>query len=219
MVSHATFGGLVRSFPVKVRSIPAFGLVSLVVALVSCSTDGRTLAPALPEQTESVAIAPTVTTISPAETFGIRGAWSDGADLDARFTCFGDEISPPFEIVAAPEQTVSLAVLLYDVDAPGDVLWAMANIAGDTVAIGEGAAPPDVIIATNSEGNPGYQAPCPSAGDRRQFLLTVFALDAVIDPTEVTGDGGEVEPDALLTAIEMRAFDLAESTFYVQAPE
>ena len=202
-----------------VRSIRSLGPVILVVALVSCATDGRTLAPSTAQQTETVAIAPTVTTVSIADTFSIRGSWSDGGDLDAKFTCFGDEISPAFEIVAAPEQTVSLAVLLYDVDSPGEVLWAMANIAGDTVAIGEGATPPDVILATNSAGNPGYQAPCPSAGERRQYLLTVFALDAVVDPAEVTGDGGEVEPDALLTAIEMRAFDLAESTFYVQAPE
>ena len=193
--------------------------LSLVVILASCADDGRTLAPALPEQSESVALAPTITTINVEETFAIRGTWTEGGDLDPRHTCLGDSSSPPFEIIGAPQQTVSIAVLLYDVDAPGDVLWAMANLAGDTVAVGEGATPPNVIVATNSDGALGYQAPCPSAGDRRQYLLTVFSLDAVIDPDEVTNDAGVVDTEALLTAIEMRAFDLAESTFYAQGPQ
>jgi phosphatidylethanolamine-binding protein (PEBP) family uncharacterized protein len=94
----------------------------------------------------------------------------------------------------------------------------MANIAGGTVAIGEGALPPDVVVATNSDGNLGYQPPCPSSGERRQYLLTVFALDTVIDTAGITNPDGTVEADALLTAIEMSTFDIAESTFYVQAP-
>jgi phosphatidylethanolamine-binding protein (PEBP) family uncharacterized protein len=94
----------------------------------------------------------------------------------------------------------------------------MANISGGTVAIGEGATPPDVVVATNSDGNLGYQPPCPSSGERRQYLLTVFALDAVINSAGISNADGTVDADALLTAVEMSAFDVAESTFYVQAP-
>jgi dTDP-4-dehydrorhamnose reductase len=46
----------------------------------------------------------------------------------------------------------------------------------------------------------------------------VFALDTVINTAAITDADGTVDADALLTAVEMGAFDIAESTFYVQAP-
>jgi len=190
------------------------------VVLGACSRDGRTLAPALPEQNESIAIAPvdTAASLEPSESFTVTGPWMEGGDIDLAFTCYGRNVSPPIEISGQPAGTVTLAVLLHDVTTPDVVLWTMANIAGGTVAIGEGALPPDVVVATNSDGNLGYQPPCPSSGERRQYLLTVFALDTVIDTAGITNPDGTVEADALLTAIEMSTFDIAESTFYVQAP-
>jgi phosphatidylethanolamine-binding protein (PEBP) family uncharacterized protein len=197
----------------------ATALLSSVV-LAACSRDGRTLAPALPEQNESIAIAPTDTAASlePSESFSVTGPWMEGGDIDLAFTCYGRNVSPPIEITGQPSGTVTLAVLLHDVTTPDVLLWTMANISGGTVAIGEGATPPDVVVATNSDGNLGYQPPCPSSGERRQYLLTVFALDAVINSAGISNADGTVDADALLTAVEMSAFDVAESTFYVQAP-
>lgn len=197
----------------------AAALLSSVV-LAACSRDGRTLAPALPEQNESIAIAPTDTAASlePSESFSVTGPWMEGGDIDLAFTCYGRNVSPPLEITGQPSGTVTLAVLLHDVTTPDVLLWTMANISGGTVAIGEGATPPDVVVATNSDGNLGYQPPCPSSGERRQYLLTVFALDAVINSAGISNADGTVDADALLTAVEMSAFDVAESTFYVQAP-
>lgn len=197
----------------------ATALLSSVV-LAACSRDGRTLAPALPEQNESIAIASTDTAASlePSESFSVTGPWMEGGDIDLAFTCYGRNVSPPLEITGQPSGTVTLAVLLHDVTTPDVLLWTMANISGGTVAIGEGATPPDVVVATNSDGNLGYQPPCPSSGERRQYLLTVFALDAVINSAGISNADGTVDADALLTAVEMSAFDVAESTFYVQAP-
>jgi phosphatidylethanolamine-binding protein (PEBP) family uncharacterized protein len=204
----------------KSRSAIVAVVALFTVVLGACSRDGRTLAPALPEQNESVAIAPvdTAASLEPSESFTVTGPWMEGGDIDLAFTCYGRNVSPPIEISGQPAGTVTLAVLLHDVTTPDVVLWTMANIAGGTVAIGEGALPPDVVVATNSDGNLGYQPPCPSSGERRQYLLTVFALDTVIDTAGITNPDGTVEADALLTAIEMSTFDIAESTFYVQAP-
>lgn len=195
-------------------------IAAALVLAAGCSSDGRTLAPALPEQNESIAIVPTEQTVSlePSEAFAVRGPWVEGADVDLAFTCYGRNVSPPLEISGQPSGTVTLAVLLHDVETPDQILWVMANIAGGTVAIGEGAVPPDVVVATNSGGSAGYSPPCPSSGERRQYLLTVFALDKAIDVTGITDADGTVDSDALLTAVEMSTFDLAESTFYVQAP-
>jgi phosphatidylethanolamine-binding protein (PEBP) family uncharacterized protein len=204
----------------KSRSAIVAVVALFTVVLGACSRDGRTLAPALPEQNESIAIAPvdTAASLEPSESFTVTGPWMEGGDIDLAFTCYGRNVSPPIEISGQPAGTVTLAVLLHDVTTPDVVLWTMANIAGGTVAIGEGALPPDVVVATNSDGNLGYQPPCPSSGERRQYLLTVFALDTVIDTAGITNPDGTVEADALLTAIEMSTFDIAESTFYVQAP-
>lgn len=195
-------------------------IVVLSGLLAACSRDGRTLAPALPEQNESIAIAPTETSVSlePSESFAVTGPWMEGGDIDLSFTCYGRNVSPPLQISGQPPGTVTLALVLHDVETPDVLLWTMANVAAGTVAIGEGAAPPDVVIATNSDGNLGYQPPCPSSGERRQYLLTVFALDAVINAPAITEADGTVSADALLTAVEMSAFDIAETTFYVQAP-
>jgi hypothetical protein len=194
--------------------------IALMLILGACSRDGRTLAPALPEQNESIAIVPdeSAQALQPSDAFSVSGPWIEGADIDLTYTCYGRNVSPPLQITGQPAGTVTLAVLLHDVETPERLLWTMANIAGGTVALGEGATPPDVVIATNSEGSAGYAPPCPSKGERRQFLLTVFAMDKVIDLAAVTGASGVVDAELLLTEIEMSTFDLAESTFYVQAP-
>lgn len=193
---------------------------ALVVAVSACSRDGRTLAPASPEQNESIAIAPTETTVSlePSETFAVRGPWVDGGEIDPSFTCFGRNVSPPLEFTGQPAGTVTLAVLLHDVEAPDQILWLMANIAGGTVALAEATAPPEVVVATNSGGSAGYLPPCPASGERRQYLLTVFALDKVLETSAIAEADGSITADALLTAVEMSTFDLAESTFSLQAP-
>jgi len=201
------------------RAQLALVAVSMLV-LAACSRDGRVLVPATPEQNESIAIAPTDSTVSlePSEAFAVRGPWIEGADIDLAFTCYGRNVSPPLEIFDQPPGTVTLAILLHDVETPDRILWAMANLTGGTAAIGEGATPPDVVVATNSDGNAAYQPPCPSSGERRQYSLTVFALDKVLDVAGITNADGRVDADALLTAVEMSTFDIAESTFYVQAP-
>ena len=201
--------------------VNAVGLaMALVMILGACSRDGRTLAPALPEQNESIAIVPdeTAQALQPSDAFSVSGPWIEGAEIDLTYTCYGRNVSPPLQITGQPTGTVTLAVLLHDVETPERLLWTMANITGGTVAIGEGATPPEVVVATNSEGSVGYAPPCPSKGERRQFLLTVFAMDKVIDLAAVTGASGVVDAELLLTEIEMSTFDLAESTFYVQAP-
>ncbi len=65
---------------------------------------------------------------------------------------------------------------------------------------------------------PATPPPCPASGERRQYLLTVFALDNLVETGALINTDGTIDAEALLTEIEMGTFDLAESTFYVQAP-
>lgn len=211
---------LLTTLKLRRLAITAGASALCVVALSACSRDGRVLAPAKPEQNASIAIAPSDTnpSLEPSEAFSVTGPYLEGADIDLGYTCYGRNVSPPLQISGQPTGTVTLAILLHDVESPDRLLWAMANIAGNTVALGEGATPPDAVVATNSDGNVGFSPPCPNSGERRQYLLTVFALDSVIDVAAVTGVDGVIDAESLLTAVEMATFDLAESTFYVQAP-
>jgi hypothetical protein len=43
-------------------------------------------------------------------------------------------------------------------------------------------------------------------------------MDKVIDPTTLVNADGGIDAELLLTEVEMSTFDLAESTFYAQAP-
>ncbi|MGH9259637.1 MAG: YbhB/YbcL family Raf kinase inhibitor-like protein, partial [Acidimicrobiales bacterium] len=55
-------------------------------------------------------------------------AFADGDSIPRRFSCDGDDVSPPLEWSGAPSSTVELALLVEDPDAPGGtfvhwVLW------------------------------------------------------------------------------------------------
>jgi len=45
-------------------------------------------------------------------------AFSDGSAIPRRFTCEGDDLSPPLEWSGVPEETRSLVLLCDDPDAP-----------------------------------------------------------------------------------------------------
>ena len=92
----------------------AFGVRAAVMAtavliLAGCSRDGRTLAPALPEQTETIAIAPSdsAASLEPSESFTVSGPWTEGADIDPAYTCYGRSVSPPLQIAGQPAGTAS----------------------------------------------------------------------------------------------------------------
>ena len=101
-------------------------------------------------------------------------AYVDGGRIPLRYTCDGEDVSPPFTIEGVPEGTVSLALVMDDPDAPGGtwVHWVLYDL--DPVArVAEGA---DVgVRGTNSWGALGYGGPCPPEGVHR-YITTVYAL-------------------------------------------
>ena len=99
-------------------------MAALILMLGACSRDGRTLAPALPEQNESIAIVTdeTAQALEPSDAFSVSGPWIEGADIDLTYTCYGRNISPPLQIIGQPAGTVTLAVLLHDIETPEQLL-------------------------------------------------------------------------------------------------
>ncbi len=67
-------------------------------------------------------------------------AFEDGGRIPAKYTCDGENISPPLHISEVPEGTETLALVMDDPDAPMGTFdhWLVWNIPADTEKIAEG---------------------------------------------------------------------------------
>jgi Raf kinase inhibitor-like YbhB/YbcL family protein len=106
-------------------------------------------------------------------------AFSHGGHIPSKYTCEGDNISPPLEVSGYPANTKSIAVVVEDPDAPKGVYdhWLVWNIPPNE-AIAENSKPG--TMGRNSFGNVGYGGPCPPSGSHRYFFK-VYALDSELD--------------------------------------
>ena len=120
----------------------------------------------------------------------ISPAFQHGEPIPARYTCDGEDLSPPLEWKDLPPGTRSLALLVDDPDAPDPaapkrlwVHWITYNLSSSSPGLEEGAgnrpaAGPSRFAVTDS-GKPGYHGPCPPIGRHRYFFHR-YALDATI---------------------------------------
>ncbi|MGF1640901.1 MAG: YbhB/YbcL family Raf kinase inhibitor-like protein [Rhodospirillales bacterium] len=127
-------------------------------------------------------------------------AFSDGERIPVRFTCDGENISPPLEWRGSPETARSFALLCSDPDAPGGTWyhWAVFDIPPDTTHLAE-ALPPDARVgpfrqAVTDFGRPGYGGPCPPRGHgSHHYRFRLIALDVAVLPVAEPGACRDVE--------------------------
>ena len=100
-------------------------------------------------------------------------AFDEGGAIPTRFSCDGEDVSPPLAWEGAPDGTVAFALILDDPDAGGFVHWTVADIAGSAGSTEEGESPG--IAGRNGFGRFGYGGPCPPSGTHR-YVVTVYAL-------------------------------------------
>lgn len=194
----------------RLRTIVAVTLVG--VALVACSRDGRELRPATPDQNATVAVTTTPAIDPPDEVvpFSVAGPWRDGDVIAYEHTCRGAGTPPGLEILGIPAGTGALAVLLVDLEQPERPLWLVTDLVPDARVLAAGVPPADARAAVVGDDGATWVAPCPAAGERREYILSVYALDSRLPVDATTTD-----VDAVLTAVEERAFDIAEGIFVV----
>jgi Raf kinase inhibitor-like YbhB/YbcL family protein len=128
---------------------------------------------------------PAITVTSP--------AFAEGGAVPARYTCDGEDISPPLNWTGVPPGTASLALVMDDPDAPVGTFthWLVWNISPDTEGLAEGVAADGIVQGTSDFGTPGYGGPCPPDGVHR-YRFRILALDDV--PALERGAGrGEVD--------------------------
>jgi len=118
-----------------------------------------------------------------------------GDDIPKKFTCDGDNVSPPFSWSRAPDGTRSFLMVCDDPDAPGGIFrhWAAFDIPGDWQELKEGysvaSLASDFKQAINDFGKPGYSGPCPPRGDkphRYHFRLIALSEPSLLAASSAT---------------------------------
>ena len=115
-------------------------------------------------------------------------AFANGTSIPVRYTCDGDNISPPLSWSGVPEETESLALIVDDPDAPGGNFthWVIYNISPEESGLAEGLPrerdlPRGMHQGNNSLGTTGYTGPCPPRGPAHHYVFHLYALNATPD--------------------------------------
>jgi Raf kinase inhibitor-like YbhB/YbcL family protein len=106
-------------------------------------------------------------------------AFTEGQTIPVKYTCDGDDVSPPIEWSGEPAGTKSVALICDDPDAPSGCFthWVLYDIDARTHKLPEGAS--NVGTAgQNSFSRTGFGGPCPPAKDAaHRYFFHVYALD------------------------------------------
>jgi Raf kinase inhibitor-like YbhB/YbcL family protein len=144
----------------------------------------------------------------------LSGAFEQGASIPKRYTCEGEDLSPPLAWSGVPAGTRSLALIVDDPDAPDPaapkmtwVHWVLYNLPPETTHLDPGIAPSALPAGTlqgrNDWKRTGYGGPCPPIG-RHRYFHKLYALDATLP------DLKQPTKDQLLKAIEGRVLAQGE---------
>ena len=165
--------------------------VGVFAALAGCDTyDGRTMdapppgATAPPRPTGSTTSTTVVLANPPVGSGEVAApvvgsaAFADGQPIPARYSCIGDNISPPLGWTGLPPDTVELALTVVDAGAAAGpfVHWVVTGLDPSLSGLDEDAVPEAAVEARNGSTEFGWFGPCPPAGETHSYVFTLFAL-------------------------------------------
>jgi Raf kinase inhibitor-like YbhB/YbcL family protein len=114
-------------------------------------------------------------------------AFADGAAIPQRFTCEGENVSPPLAWDAPPSGAKSLALIVDDPEAPDPaapkrtwVHWVVYDLPaapGDLAAAGE--LPAGARHGKSDFGEERWRGPCPPIGNHH-YHFKLYALDTTL---------------------------------------
>ncbi len=120
-------------------------------------------------------------------------AFLGGETIPSKYTCDGQDISPPLAWNDPPAGTVSFALISDDPDAPSGnwVHWVLWNIPADVRSMPENTAKMSVLTDSTRQGitdfgRAGYGGPCPPSGTHRYFFR-LYALNTALELPQRTG--------------------------------
>lgn len=125
----------------------------------------------------------------------VSAAFLAGESIPARYSLYGESLSPDLNWDKVPEGTKSFALICRDPDAPSGTFyhWVLFNIPENVRGLPEGigrdvSLPTGGSQGTNSFRQVGYDGPKPPAGTHR-YYFDLYALDEVfaLDQTATAG--------------------------------
>lgn len=120
----------------------------------------------------------------------ISRAFLHNEEIPGRYTCDGEDVSPPLSWTEPPAGTASLVLIMDDPDAPDPrapqrtwVHWVLYNLPADLRGLADNAAnqklPPGARTGANDWKRPAYGGPCPPIG-RHRYFFKLYALDTTL---------------------------------------
>lgn len=113
-------------------------------------------------------------------------AFEQGGMIPSKYTCKGNNISPPLSWKGAPEGTKSIALIADDPDAARGtwVHWVYFDIPNQVSHLSEDISKGKKPDRGGTQGmndfhNVGYDGPCPPSGTHR-YHFKIYALDTVL---------------------------------------
>jgi Raf kinase inhibitor-like YbhB/YbcL family protein len=143
------------------RRVATLTLTALCVAVAGCRSLAR--------QEPTVHVPASITVDSPEITYGGR--------IPTRYTCDGQDVSPPLGWSGVPSDAAALALVVDDPDAPRGIYthWVVVDIDPAVKSVARGQSPPGAQQIVNSAGRASYMGPCPPSGVHH-YRFTVYAL-------------------------------------------
>jgi Raf kinase inhibitor-like YbhB/YbcL family protein len=118
----------------------------------------------------------------------VSPAFKEGDTIPAIYTCMGEDISPPLQILNPPPGTRSFVLIIEDHDVPkylrADGMWdhwLLFNIPPSSLTLKKGEN--SGISGRNTGGTLGYEGPCPPDCEHRYFFK-IYALDNLLNLKE-----------------------------------
>lgn len=115
-------------------------------------------------------------------------AFAHNGEIPARYTCEGQDISPPLAWSGIHSGAKSLVLIVDDPDAPDPaaprmtwVHWLLYNLPADTTGLAEAvrSLPAGTLEGFNDFERTTWGGPCPPIG-RHRYYFKLYALDTVL---------------------------------------
>ena len=114
-------------------------------------------------------------------------AFGEGELIPEKYTCDGDDVSPPLSWTQPPNEAKSMVLICDDPDAPMGtwVHWVLFGLSPETLELPEGVTSDKEVLGGAKHGlndfrKYGYGGPCPPGGTHRYFFK-LYAVDTQID--------------------------------------
>jgi Raf kinase inhibitor-like YbhB/YbcL family protein len=109
-------------------------------------------------------------------------AFEDAGTIPRKYSCDGENVSPPLSWSGIPDGAQSLALIVDDPDAPGRtyVHWVLFNIPPGQDGLPERAQ--NIGVGGKNNANKTiYSGPCPPPGSTHRYFFKLYALDAQLN--------------------------------------